>query len=261
MKHNIMRAALGVALALGAVLGTGVGNASAHASIQLYGEKATPGGYGVVFIRIPHGCTGGLTTDRVVVSIPAEFASVRPQLIPGWTASRTMVGTTVTEVQWSGGALKNSEFADFGISVRYPTTAGTFGMKVVQYCGSATATWDGADLPKLVVAPVQPDYPVAVAVAEHDGAMKIVLDASTIHARDRVSVHIKVDGKTVRRMGVTLDDRGDAVTQLAMKGVTPKGSRYHILEGTVVDVTLNKVLVGSATLGAVTGTASSGHSH
>ena len=261
MKHNIMRAALSVALALGAVLGTGVGNASAHASIQLYGEKATPGGYGVVFIRIPHGCTGGLTTDRVVVSIPAEFASVRPQLIPGWTASRTLVGTTVTEVQWSGGALKNSEFADFGISVRYPTTAGTYGMKVVQYCGSTTTTWDGADLPELVVAPMQPDYPVAVAVAEHDGAMKIVLDASTVHAGDRITAHVKVDGKTVRKMAITLDDRGDAVTELAMKSVTPKGTRYRILEGAVVDVTLNKVLVGSATLGAATGTASSGHNH
>ena len=261
MKHNIMRAALSVALALGAVLGTGVGNASAHASIQLYGERATPGGYGVVFIRIPHGCTGGLTTDRVVVSIPTGFASVRPQLIPGWTASRTMVGTTITEVQWSGGALKNSEFADFGISVRYPTTAGTYGMKVVQHCGSMTTTWDGADLPSLVVAPMQPDYPVAVAIAEHDGAMKIVLDASTVHAGDRITAHVKVDGKTVRKMAITLDDRGDAVTELAMKGVTPKGTRYRILEGAVVDVTLDKLLVGSATLGAATGTASSGHSH
>jgi hypothetical protein len=172
-----------------------------------------------------------------------------------------MVGTTITEVQWSGGALKNSEFADFGISVRYPTTAGTYGMKVVQYCGSVTATWDGANLPELVVAPVQPDYPVAVAVAEHDGAMKIVLDASTIHAGDRVTAHIKVDGKTVRRMGITLDSRGDAITELPMKGVTPKGARYRILEGAVVDVTLNEVLVGSATLGAATGTASSGHNH
>jgi hypothetical protein len=167
----------------------------------------------------------------------------------------------VTEVQWSGGALKDSEFADFGISVRYPTTAGTYGMKVVQYCGSTTATWDGANLPKVVVAPVQHDYPVTVAIAEHDGAMKVVLDASTIHAGDQVTAHIKVDGKTVRKMVITLDDRGDAVTELAMKGVTPKGVRYRILEGAVVDVTLDKVLVGSATLGAATGTATSGHGH
>jgi hypothetical protein len=91
--------------------------------------------------------------------------------------------------------------------------------------------------------------------------MKIVLEASTIHADDQVTAHIKVDGKTVRKMAITLDDRGDAVTELAMKGVTPKGARYRILEGAVVDVTLNKVLVGTATLGATTGTASSGHSH
>jgi len=261
MKRKFVRGALSVALAMGAVLGIGVGNASAHASLQLYGEKATPGGYGVLFVRVPHGCTGGLTTDRVVVSIPTGFASVRPQLIPGWTASRTLSGTTVTEVQWSGGALKDSEFADFGISVRYPTTAGTYGMKVVQYCGSTTTTWDGANLPNVVVAPVQPDYPVTVAVAEHGGAMKVVLDASTIHAGDQVTAHIKVDGKTVRKMVITLDDRGDAVTELAMKGVTPKGVRYRILEGAVVDVTLDKVLVGSATLGAATGTATSGHGH
>ena len=83
MKRKFVRGALSVALAMGAVLGIGVGNASAHASLQLYGEKATPGGYGVLFVRVPHGCTGGLTTDGVVVSIPTGFASVRPQLIPG----------------------------------------------------------------------------------------------------------------------------------------------------------------------------------
>jgi len=125
MEKKIIRGILVGALALAGIITTS-SSASAHASIQLYGEQATPGGYGVFFIRIPHGCTGGLTTDKVVVSIPAGFASVRPQLVAGFTAGRTMSGTTVTEVQWSGGALKNSEFADFGVSVRYPLTASPF---------------------------------------------------------------------------------------------------------------------------------------
>jgi len=97
-----MRGILVGALALAGLITTST-SASAHASIQLYGEKATPGGYGVLFVRIPHGCTGGLTTDKVVVSIPDGFASVRPQLVAGFTAGRTMSGTTVTEVHLSGG--------------------------------------------------------------------------------------------------------------------------------------------------------------
>ena len=257
MEKKIIRGILVGALALAGIITTS-SSASAHASIQLYGEQATPGGYGVLFIRIPHGCTGGLTTDKVVVSIPAGFASVRPQLVAGFTAGRTMSGTTVTEVQWSGGALKNSEFTDFGVSVRYPLTAGSYGLKVVQHCGAVTTTWDGADLPTLVVAPNTPSYPITVEATEHDGAMKMIFDASTIHAGKRVAAYIKVDGNTVRKMGVVLDERGDAKVSVAMRGTNPKGEKYRILDGAVVEVAMNKTLVGMATLGKSTSSVSGG---
>ncbi|MFM8970875.1 MAG: DUF1775 domain-containing protein [Actinomycetota bacterium] len=86
MQKKIMRGILVGALALAGLITTST-SASAHASIQLYGKKATPSGYGVLFVQIPHGCTGGLATDKVVVSIPAGFASVRPQLVAGFRNS------------------------------------------------------------------------------------------------------------------------------------------------------------------------------
>jgi len=90
-----MRGILVGALTLAGSISTS-SSASAHASIQLYGEKATPCGYGVLFVRIPHGCTGGLTTDKVVVSNPAGFASVRPQLVAGFSELLTVLNTAAT---------------------------------------------------------------------------------------------------------------------------------------------------------------------
>lgn len=125
--------------------------ANAHASIQLYGEKATAGGYGALFIRIPHGCEGGLATDKVVVSVPKAIESVRPQQLAGWDAATPKSASKkFHRVVWSGGSLPDSQFADFGISVKYPA-AGDYKFVVTQYCGEETVKWTGADAPTLTV--------------------------------------------------------------------------------------------------------------
>jgi hypothetical protein len=95
-------------------------------------------------------------------------------------------------------------------------------------------------------------YPITVETAEHDGAMKMIFDASTIHAGKRVVAQIKVDGNTVRKVGVVLDERGDAKVSVAMRGTNPKGEKYRILDGAVVEVIMDKMLVGMATLGEST---------
>lgn len=235
--------------------------ASAHASLQLYGESATPGGYGVLFVRIPHGCTGGLPTDTVELTIPAGFTSVRPQQVAGWNATRQMTGTTVTSVVWSGGSLPDTQFADFGVSVRYPAQPGTYGMKVVQRCGSSSATWDGADIPKVSVAPTIVTYPADMVAAAHEGKAHLVVDAAATMTGKKPQLTVSVDGKTVLKMRVSLDERGDASTTVPLTGRTVHGKKYEILDGAVFTlqndgVVLAKFVLGEASVASTSG----GHS-
>lgn len=246
MTPTIRRA---LACALGLALATTAAPVSAHASLQLYGERATAGGYGAVFVRIPHGCSGGLPTDTVIVSIPTGFASVRPQQLGGWTASRTMSGTTVTEVRWVGGPLLNSEFADFGISVRFPTTPGAYGLRVEQVCGTVRTVWDGKDLPTLhVLAPATP-RDAEVAFHTHGGSARVLMDGSATLAGKKVLLEFSTEGAVVRRMSAMIDERGDIMVSLPMNGRTPKGSRYVLREGSTVTIRHGVSILGSATLG------------
>jgi hypothetical protein len=239
----------------GILLASAASPASAHASLQLYGERAVAGGRGVVFVRIPHGCTGGLPTDTVVVSIPPTFASVRPQHVGGWTASRTATGSVVSEVRWVGGPLLNSEFADFGISVRYPTTPGTYGLRVEQICGSVRTVWDGADLPTIqVLAPGTP-RDAEVSFDAHRSTARVAFDGSAILAGERVRLEFSTDGRVVRRMSATLDERGDLFVSIPKKGSTPRGTRYELRAGSTVSVIHGGSVIGSATLTGESGAA------
>lgn len=100
--------------------------ASAHASVQMYGEVAKAGSYGAVFIRIPHAAPG-VNTTKVEVQIPEGVTAVKPQRVTGWNESTTLAadGKTVTSVIWDGGALPDTSFADFGIQVKFPAAAAT----------------------------------------------------------------------------------------------------------------------------------------
>lgn len=241
---------------LSALLVLSPSGASAHASIQLYGENATVDGYGVLFVRIPHGCSG-LPTDTVVVSIPTGFASVRPQYLGGWTASSVKSGTTVTEVRWTGGPLADSQFADFGISVKYPSTAGKYGFKVVQYCGTASVVWDGKDLPTLTVRSTTEPAPATVTATMHDDAMMIRVDSSSVYTGEKVTLEIASEGSVVRTMKRPLDEQGDLTLKLPLKGKNAAGTKYVLGEGSTVTVKMGDVIVGTATMGAAT--AGSGH--
>lgn len=118
-------------------------SANAHASVQLYGSEAVAGGYGHVFIRIPH-ASATTSTVKVEVEIPAGVTGVKPQQIGGWKESRTMSadGKDVVAVSWSEGNLPDTSFQDFGISVKFPATAGTIYFKTVQTLSDgSTVAW------------------------------------------------------------------------------------------------------------------------
>ena len=107
-------------------------SANAHATVQLYGSEAVAGGHGHVFIRIPH-ATATTSTVKVEVEIPAGVTSVKPQQVGGWKESRTMS---------ADGNLPDTSFQDFGISVKFPATAGTIYFKIVQTLSDgSTVAW------------------------------------------------------------------------------------------------------------------------
>jgi len=141
IKKNISKVLVAaLALLISPVLAQ---SANAHASVQLYGSEAVAGGYGHVFIRIPH-ASATASTVKVEVEIPAGVTSVKPQQVGGWKESRTMSadGKDVVAVSWSEGNLPDTSFQDFGISLKFPATAGTIYFKTVQTLSDgSTVDW------------------------------------------------------------------------------------------------------------------------
>ncbi len=271
-KKNVAKVILGTLVAAAASI-TGVGSASAHATVQLYGASPTAGGYGVMFIRIGHGCAKA-ATDTVEVSIPAGFGSVRPQQMPGWNAETVKNAEGVTTgVKWTGGNLPDAQFADFGVSVKYPTQAGTYAIPVVQRCGSAEEAW--IQIPAEGQDPHSLKYPApTVKVAEkngghsattgdvsaeimsthgHEGHLMVIADLPSTWRGKTVAV--RSDGKLVKR--VKLDKAGDfeLMTDSVKKG--PKG--WMVMDGSKIEIFHKGELVNAATVG--TGTGHGGHSH
>ena len=128
--------------------------ASAHASIQLYGAKATAGGYGALWMRIPHGCEGS-PTKRVMITVPASFGSAKPQMIGGWKAKVVIKADGSRQLIWNatGEPLPDDQFVDFGISVKWPTTEGEVALPTVQTCVKGKVAWIGDEVPTVLVGP------------------------------------------------------------------------------------------------------------
>ena len=261
-NKNVAKAILGTLAAAAAIMST-AGAANAHASAQTYGSTPTTNGYGQLFIRVPHGCEGA-ATDTVKVAIPVGFTAIKPQAKAGWSVSTVKSdGKNVSEVTWSGGSLPDSQFDDFGLSVKFPASAGTYYMPVVQLCGTKTAEW--TQLPAAGESSHSLDRPApAVKVAEasghgHAGASSrwtgdvevsfkkgratITIDASSIHrgktATVRVSGH---DGdKTV--FTARLDRAGDLQRSVKAK------AKYEIKDGSTVEVLVGGKVIASTTVG------------
>ena len=149
--------AAGLAAAAGLAL---AGPASAHATVQMYGGSAAAGGYGSFWIRIGHGCDGS-ATKRVVVNVPASFGSAKPQMIGGWRSKVTVLPSGIRQVVWNatGAPLRDDEFQDFGVSVKFPSTEGEVLLPTIQTCLVGKLAWVDEDhaaehpAPRLTVGP------------------------------------------------------------------------------------------------------------
>jgi uncharacterized protein YcnI len=105
-------------------------------------------------MRIPHGCDGS-PTKRVMVTLPASFGSAKAQMIGGWKAKVVTKADGSRQVIWNatGDPLPDDQFADFGISVKWPTTEGEVALPTVQTCIKGKVAWIGDDVPTVDVGP------------------------------------------------------------------------------------------------------------
>ena len=62
-------------------------SASAHATIELRGERPVAGTRGTLTMTIPHGCGVDRSTDRLVVRLGSAWGRVRPVAPAGWSVS------------------------------------------------------------------------------------------------------------------------------------------------------------------------------
>lgn len=250
--------------------------ASAHASVQMYGEKATANSYGAVFIRIPHAALDR-NTVKVEVQIPVGVTAVKPQRLSGWNESVTKSddGLTVTSVSWSNGSLPDSSFQDFGIQVKFPKDASTLYFKTVQTLDDgSTIAWieiPAAGVDSHSLAKPSPSVTTTAAVMDSHGSsapahgasetmpahgesmtavwkgdfvpvistktVKLIVDSSIADAGKVVKFHlVRTTGEVLIGEG-KLDSRGDLVKTVALKRTGSKG--WSMKNGDTVKILIN----------------------
>ncbi|MBU0723893.1 MAG: YcnI family protein [Alphaproteobacteria bacterium] len=125
-----MRNALRVA-ALLAAMGAGIPAASAHAVVEP--RQAPADSYQKVTIRITHGCNGA-ATNRIIVAMPEQILTARPQAKPGWQIELVkeklpepvpaghgmMLTERITQIIWSGNTLPDWQFDEIALSLKLP---------------------------------------------------------------------------------------------------------------------------------------------
>jgi uncharacterized protein YcnI len=125
----------------------GASSASAHMGIELRGSTPTAGSSSTLMFRPGHGCDGD-ATNALSVEIPAGVTGVKAQPKAGWKLSTSNEGKTIT---WSGGALPDDQFDEFGLRVTWPkaavgSAAQKYYFKAVQTCNAELkVTRTGAD--------------------------------------------------------------------------------------------------------------------
>jgi uncharacterized protein YcnI len=269
-KRRILTGLLCGLTVTGATLAVGTPPVGAHATVQLYGSEPSAGGYGNMFMRIPHGCDGGRSTDTVEVTIPATFTSVKPERKDGWKTriTRNEKGR-VTAITWYGGNLPDDHFEDFGLSVKYPEKPGTYHLPTVQRCGKASVAWDqvpkpGQDphalerpAPRVVVAeddsghgngkghgtPQHKSDAVAIAF---NGRITVIADLSAVHRGASATISLEQPAGSIRLGTVRLDTAGDLMAGYPTVRVGPGG--WRIAGGDEIVVTVKGDEAARATI-------------
>lgn len=149
-------------LALGSVLVCSP-PAKAHAIIDLKEVAAVAGKSSSMTLEIQHGClsdVGG--TIQVIAFAGAPWGAIKPAAVSGWTASRAPLAGGGQQITWTIDGPP-SPFATplfFPMTVRWPKSAGIFGLRVLQVCHSAVTWWETPFGPATADAPSPPLTPL-----------------------------------------------------------------------------------------------------
>jgi len=199
-------------LLTGAIAIAGAPSASAHMGVDLHGATPTAGSGSTIFLRPGHGCDGD-ATNALTVTLPDGVTGAKAQQKAGWNV--TSDGKTIT---WSGGALPDDQFDDFGIKLTWPKLA------------------DGVTSQKFYFTSVQTcDAEIKVARSGKAATMTGILPA---YAGEKVALF--VDGIPLTVRDVTIGADGT---------FTVKTTSAKVPEGSDVTALLNGRLIGNSIAG------------
>lgn len=195
--------ALGGALALALIPAAG---ASAHVSASATSTAA--GSHTVVTFSVPHGCEGSPTLV-VDIDIPDTIASVTPTINPSWTVTKNMVGDRVDSVTYTaiGAGLADGYRDTFELSLQLPEgdAGDAVEFPVTQTCAEGSETWEGDDVPTVILSEATGAGHGHGAAAEHaDEATASTSTASETGGDDLVARIIAITGVLVGVIGLVV---------------------------------------------------------
>ena len=209
MRNNVRKKVIRSIATTGALLVGAVviaNPASAHMGVDTHGATLTAGKGATIFLRPGHGCMGD-ATNTITVTIPDGVTGVKPQQKAGWVTT-----STPTTVSWSGGALPDDQFDDFGIKLTFPKLpagqiSGPVYFKTVQVCDAEIkVTKSGKDATVTGTLPSSAGKSAALFVdgiplTKRDIAIgadgSFTLKTSSAKIKDGANVTAKVDGRLV----------------------------------------------------------------
>lgn len=105
------------------------------------GGAVSPGSTFVINFQVQEGCDG-LPTDTLEVLIPDTVVGPLAEDVPGWEIElETGSDGDIEVVRWTGGAIADRAFLEFGLRVGFPDDPGAvIEFPVIQRCGSISET-------------------------------------------------------------------------------------------------------------------------
>lgn len=136
--------------------------AAAWAHVHVDAEDAAPGSTSVLSFRVPGESENGSLTTKFSVALP-DVASVRTELMPGWTArlDRDAASGAVRSVTWTAAptvGISSDQFGLFRVSVTLPDEESVTLPATQTYSDGQVVKWDQPPLP----GGGEPEFPAPV---------------------------------------------------------------------------------------------------
>lgn len=150
-------------LSLAAIAGTALAlavPAAAHAHVGASASSTAAGSYTVITFSVPHGCEGS-PTQVVTIDIPESVPSVTPTVNPSWSVEKVSEptadgeGDRVAQVVYTSltGGLPSDLRDTFELSLLLPEgeEGDVVEFPVTQTCTEGSVTWEGEDVPAIML--------------------------------------------------------------------------------------------------------------